>query len=390
MRLRGILQTNNSLFHERMTAMQGILEFLPRIIVAIFMFGLLIFVHELGHFLAAKATNIKVNDFSIGMGPKLFGFQKGETQFALRLFPMGGSCSMEGEEEGSNEPRAFSNQPRWARFIVLIAGSFMNFLMGVAIVLTLTAGIQTMAIPIISGFPSEVGTSNGGLLPGDEILKINGQRVYVTGDISLLLDRYAEPVYEETDGERKLVGYKGDYEMQVRRNGQKMTIQSFLEKKTRTDDDGSKSFGYGLRLTVVDATFGRKLAHTWNTSVNYLRLVRMGLVDLISGKAGVEDLSGPIGITAMMVEVVGEQQFTLLWGFLAFISINLAFMNLLPIPALDGARILFLAIDGILALFGKKGLKTEHENYVHLAGFALLMLLMVYVGYQDVARLLAK
>lgn len=370
--------------------MQGFFELLPRLIVAIFMFGLLIFVHEMGHFLAAKATNIKVNDFSIGMGPKLFGFKRGETQFALRLFPIGGSCSMEGEEEGSIEPRAFSNRPRWARFIVLVAGSVMNFLMGVVILLFLTAGAKTIVVPVLSGFPSEVGATNGGLLPGDKILKINGQRVYVPGDISLLLDRYAEPVYEETDGEKKLAGYQGDYEIQVLRNGRKMTIASHLEKKVRTADDGSRIFSYGLNLTARKATFGRKLAHTWNTSVNYLRLVRLGLVDLLTGNAGVEDLSGPIGITAMMVEVVSERQYTVLWSFLAFIAINLAFMNLLPIPALDGARILFLAIDGLLALFGKKGLKPEHENYVHLAGFALLMLLMVYVGYQDVARLIGK
>ncbi len=343
-----------------------------QIIIAILVFGLLVLVHELGHFATAKATGIRVNGFSIGLGPRLVGFKLGETDFSLRLLPVGGACIMEGEDEKSSDSRAFVNKPIWARFLVLISGSAMNFLLGFIVIFILFAPAKVLHTPRVDSIPAELGISNAGVMPGDEFKKINGERVYVSDNLTFLLQRYQG----------------APYTIELVRNGKKVVLEDVkLEPRIF---EGEESPRYGFTLTTVQATFWGKLHHVWLSSLDYLRVIRMTLADLFTGVVGVGQLTGPVGITATLSDAAKASEFRFLWGLVSFISINLAFVNLLPLPALDGGRILFLIIELFMKLFGLKRLNPKYENYIHLGGLALFMLLMVYVTFNDIVRLVAK
>lgn len=339
-----------------------------QILLAILIFGLLIFVHEMGHFIAAKAVGVKVNGFSLGLGPRLVGFRIGETDFSLRAFPIGGACMMEGEDDESDEPRAFGNKPVWARFIVLFAGSFMNFLFGLAVIMILLLPRDYLTTTTVEGFPEELGGSNAGILAGDEFYKINGERVYTADNISFLLERYKGKPYTIT----------------VIRDGEKVTLRD-VELSPRTFGD-SDQLRYGFDMAAEEAGFFDKIGYGFNVAADYTRVIRMSIVDLFKGEAKASDLTGPVGITAALSSI---NEARVVWTFAAFIAINLAIMNLLPLPALDGGRIFFLLIELVMRLFGRKKLDPKYENYVHLGGLLLFMLLMVYVTYNDIARLVA-
>ena len=182
------------------------------IIAAILIFGVLIAVHELGHFLAAKACGVRVNEFSIGMGPALLKKTKGDTQYSLRLLPIGGFCAMEGEEEDSSDPAALNNQGFWQKLLIFAAGALMNFLAGLIIILVLYAGVKAVNVPVIHGFadgcPLE---SASGLQVGDRILSIDGERIYTFSDVSLLLGR----------------NKTGDFDLVLRRDGQKLRLENY-------------------------------------------------------------------------------------------------------------------------------------------------------------------
>mgnify|MGYP000049605271 CR=1 FL=1 len=262
------------------------------IIAALLVFGVLIAVHELGHFLAAKACGVRVNEFAIGMGPALWKKQKGETLYSLRAFPVGGFCAMEGEEEESDDPAALSNQGFWQKLIIFAAGAAMNFLAGLVIIFCLYAPAQGFYQPVISGFaegcPLE---SAGGLQTGDRIVAIDGERVYVYSDINLLFS----------------LNKTGVFDLTVERDGQKVQLKDFaMERQTYTDQSGNEYSGYGIYFGAKAATFGDKLAYTWNNAVDFVRMVRLSLQMLLSGQAGLRDLSGPVGIVSTMVQV-GEQ-----------------------------------------------------------------------------------
>ena len=176
------------------------------LLIALLFFGVLIAIHEFGHFATAKLTGVKVNEFSIGMGPMLWSRQKGETLYSLRAFPIGGYCAMEGEDEETGDPHAFTVQPVWKKLVILVAGSFMNFLLGLLVTVLLMMQITASAVPVIAGFmdgfPSE---GEAGLMVGDEILKIDGERVYLYDDVSLLLGRSEDGLVDlvvRRDGEK--------------------------------------------------------------------------------------------------------------------------------------------------------------------------------------------
>ena len=349
------------------------------ILAAILVFGVLIAVHELGHFMAAKACGVRVNEFSIGMGPALWKKQKGETQYSLRLFPVGGFCAMEGEEEDSDDPAALNNQGFWAKLLIFAAGAAMNFLAGLLIILALYAGAQAFYEPVITGFADGCPLESAeGLQTGDRILRIDGERVYVYSDIGLLLG----------------LNKTGVFDLVVERSGEKVTLRQLpMEQRTYTDRNGKPYTGYGLYFGTAEATLGRKLSYTWNNAVDFARLVRLSLKMLVTGEAGVRDLSGPVGIVSTMTEV-GEQSGSTraavenIAYLAALIAVNLAVMNLLPLPALDGGKIFFLVINAIgLALF-KKQIPAKYENYIHFAGLVLLLALMAVITFSDVWKLI--
>ena len=349
------------------------------ILAAILVFGVLIAVHELGHFMAAKACGVRVNEFSIGMGPALWKKQKGETQYSLRLFPVGGFCAMEGEEEDSDDPTALNNQGFWAKLLIFAAGAAMNFIAGLLIILVLYADAQAFYVPVVAGFadgcPLE---SADGLQEGDRLLRIDGEKVYVYSDISLLMG----------------LNKTGAFDLQIERNGEVITLRDFtMERREYTDQNGKAYTGYGLYFGAEEATLGRKLSYSWNNAMDFARLVRLSLQMLVTGQAGVKDLSGPVGIVSTMTQV-GEQAATTraavenIAYIAALIAVNLAVMNLLPLPALDGGKIFFLVINAVSMQLFKKQIPAKYENYIHFAGLILLLALMAVITFSDVWKLI--
>ena len=348
------------------------------ILAAILVFGVLIAVHELGHFMAAKACGVRVNEFSIGMGPALWKKQKGETQYSLRLFPVGGFCAMEGEEEDSDDPAALNNQGFWAKLLIFAAGAAMNFLAGLLIILALYAGAKAFYEPVITGFADGCPLESAeGLQTGDRLLRIDGERVYMYSDVRLLLG----------------LNKTGVFDLVVERNGEQVTLTDFpMPQQTYTDRNGTSYTSYGLHFGAEEATLGRKLSYTWNNAVDFVRLVRLSLQMLVTGEAGVKDLSGPVGIVSTMTQV-GEQSGSTraavenIAYLAALIAVNLAVMNLLPLPALDGGKIFFLVINAIGMLLFKKQIPAKYENYIHFAGLVLLLALMAVITFSDVWKL---
>ena len=348
------------------------------IIVAILIFGVLVAVHELGHFLAAKACGVTVNEFSIGMGPALWKKQRGETLYALRAIPCGGFCAMEGEEDDSDDPHALYRQGFWAKLLIFAAGAAMNFLTGLLILVVLYGGAKAFYEPTITDFangcPLE---SESGLQVGDTLLSIDGERVYQYSDVGLLLG----------------LNHSGVYDLVVRRDGEKVALPDFpMERGTYTDQSGSEYNGYGIIFGAKEATWKDRLSHSWNGALDFVRLVRLSLKMLISGEAGLRDLSGPVGIVSTMTEV-GEASASAadaignIAYLAALIAVNLAVMNLLPLPALDGGKIFFLLVNTVsMALIGKQ-IPLKYENYIHFAGLVLLLGLMALVTFSDVWKL---
>ena len=349
------------------------------IIAALLLFGILIAVHELGHFLAAKACGVRVNEFAVGMGPTLWQKQKGETQYSLRAFPVGGFCAMEGEEEESDDPAALNNQGFWKKLLIFAAGAAMNFLAGLLIIFFLYLPAQGFYQPVLSGFADGCPLQGAdGLQVGDRLVSIDGERVYVYSDVSLLLG----------------LNNTGVFDLVVDRSGEKVRLDDFaMERQTYTDQSGNAYSGYGLFFGAAEATFGDKLAYAWNNAVDFVRLVRLSLQMLVNGQAGLKDLSGPVGIVSTMVQVGEQSESTRaavenIAYIGALVAVNLAVMNLLPLPALDGGRIFFLVVNAVAMLLFKKKIPAKYENYIHFAGLVLLLALMVVLVFSDVGKLI--
>lgn len=348
------------------------------IIIAIVIFGLLIAIHELGHFLVAKACGVKVLEFSIGMGPQLWHKEGKETKYSLRLFPIGGFCAMEGEDGESDDPRAFGNTAGWKKFLVLIAGSASNFIAGMLLILCLFAAstgyVSTTLSGFVDGFPCQGETM---LQAGDEIVSIDGSAVLLYSDISTLLNR----------------GNGKTHDIVVRRDGEKITLNDLPLTPREYEVEGKKVTMYGLYFQSKEATFGSKLRLGLANSVDFVRMIWWSLEDLFTGAVGFSALSGPIGIVDAMGQMAESadgvrQAVDNLLYFAAFLAINLAFMNLLPLPALDGGRVFFLILNGLAVLLFRRRIPAKYEGYVHFGGLVLLLGLMVVVAVQDVYRII--
>ncbi len=348
-------------------------------LLVIILFCMLIAIHEFGHFITAKLSGVRVNEFAIGMGPLLWSRQKGETQYSLRLLPVGGYCAMEGEDGESDDPRSFGAQSFWKKAVILAAGSFMNFVAGFLLILLLLGQNTAFYVPVIGelydGFPLQ---GEQGLMVGDRIHSINGERIYTYSDLVMFLDRESgEPM-----------------DLVIERNGQKMKRNDLPLEKREYVVNGQTVRKFGIVPTAEKATVGVKLRESVYRALDFVRMVRIGLTDLFTGKSGLKDMSGVVGIVGMAVEQgeageaaggvsVGIKNVIYLMGFIA---VNLAVMNLLPIPALDGGRIFFLCVNSLFTLVTKRKIDPKYEGYVHTVGLILLLGLMVVVTFQDIVR----
>ena len=348
------------------------------ILFAILLFSILIFVHELGHFAAAKLSGVQVNEFSMFMGPAIWKKQVGETLYAIRTIPIGGYCAMEGEDGGSDNPRSFNKAAWWKRFIILVAGAAMNFLVGVLLMVIVYMPAEAVVVPVISSFEEFATVDDGaGLQVGDKILEVDGEKIYVQSDFSLILSLHPGDVHD----------------LVVDRNGEKIVLDDFLmEKHSVTDDSGAQRMMYGMNFTIEELTFAGKLRYAWAQSLDTVRMVKLSLQMLLTGQAGLKDMSGPVGIVQMMSETAEasanrvDAMLNLLY-FGAFIAINLAVMNLLPFPALDGGRVVGLLVTTAVEAVTRKKIDPKYEGYLHGAGMIALLGLMAVIMFKDIIYL---
>lgn len=339
------------------------------IIIAILVFSIIVIFHELGHFLLAKANGVKVNEFSLGLGPTLFGVTKGETKYSIKLLPFGGACAMEGEDEESDNPRAFQNKSVWARMSVVFAGPFFNFIMAFvfAFIIICCIGYQK---PILTDVMPGYATETAGMQAGDEILKMNGHRIHFFKEVSVYSFFHAGETVEVT----------------FLRDGEKMTASvtpTWVEEEQRYVYGFYNDRGYEKGNVFQNIGYAFCEVRYWvDYTFNSLKF-------LFTGGVSVNELSGPVGIVSSMGSTIQESAQTdgyfyaflniLNWAVL--LSANLGVMNLLPLPALDGGRLFFLIIEAI------RRKKIKHEAYVHAAGIVLLLLLMVVIMFNDIRKL---
>lgn len=345
------------------------------IIFAILLFSFLVFIHELGHFVAAKWSGVRVNEFSLFMGPALWQKQVGETLYAIRCIPVGGYCAMEGEDEDTPDDRSFQKAPWWKRFIILVAGSFMNLVTGVLIFCIVFLPAQQVLEPAIESFTDcALINGEGGLQVGDLILQIDDEPVYVYGDVNTLLS----------------VSTKENHDVVVLRNGEKVTIPNALVPHEHTDENGETYSHYGFSYgRVRQLDLADRFDYVWRNSINTVRNVRLSLQMMVSGQAGLKDMSGPVGIVSMMNDVAesAEDGFTAMMNLLyfgGFIAINLGVMNLLPIPALDGGRVVCLMLSTVYEKLTRKKPDPRIEGYLHGAGMIVLLALMALIMFKDI------
>ena len=349
------------------------------IVLAILIFGFLIFIHELGHFLTAKLMGVQVNEFAICMGPAIWQRKRGETTYSLRCIPVGGYCAMEGEDEDSDNPRAFGRVAVWRRLLILVAGSFMNFFTGFLIVLILLSSAAGFSTTVIDGFYEGCPmASEDGLQEGDQFYRIDGERVYLYADIPLLLSRNTT----------------GKYDLEIIRGGEKIKLEDFPMAQQTYTVDGKEETLYGFLFRAEENAFGSLVKNAWNNTLYFVQLVRLGLSDLITGAVGLKDMSGPVGIVKVISDTGNASASTsdgiqnvLYLG--AFIAVNLAVMNMLPLPALDGGRVVCLLLTAIIETVTRRKLNPKYEGYLHTAGIVLLLGLMVFVTFHDVFMLIA-
>lgn len=342
------------------------------IIFAILIFSFLIFVHELGHFIAAKRSGVQVNEFSMFMGPAIWKKQKGETLYSIRCIPIGGYCAMEGEDQDTDNPRSFQKAAWWKRLIILVSGSAMNFIAGILIMVIVFLPAQQFVVPTIASI--EEGSLIGGtagLQVGDRFLEVDGEKIYIQSDFSTILS--LNP---------------GEYhDIVVERNGEKIYMGNFKMEKTLFE--GEETPRYGFSFAVEEATFASKLDYAWKNVLNSGRLVRLSLQMLLTGQASVSDVTGPVGIVGQMSDMAEASEtwvdalLNMLY-FGGFIAINLAIMNMLPIPALDGGRVLALLVTTAIIKVTKKPVNPKIEGYIHAVGMVLLLILMAVIMFKDI------
>lgn len=346
------------------------------IIFAILIFSFLIFVHELGHFIAAKRSGVQVNEFAMFMGPAIWKKQKGETLYSIRCIPIGGYCAMEGEDEDTENPRSFQKAAWWKRLIILIAGSAMNLIAGFLIVV-LVNSFTLMPIPQVDSL--RTGSSlaeEGGLRAGDIILQMDGHTIERTSDFDKVLS------IDENDKQFDVLVVRDDKELLL----QNVT---FEPREFPENEEGQAGIFYGITWQTRKLSFGEVIVHSWEDCLSFVEMVWMSLGMLLSGEAGVKDMTGPVGIVGMMSDMANASAswwsavLNMLY-FGGFIAINLGVMNMLPIPALDGGRVLALLVTTAIVKITQKPVNPKIEGYIHAGGMILLLAFMALIMFKDI------
>lgn len=344
------------------------------IVIGVLLFSFIIFFHELGHFLFAKLAGVRVNEFSLGMGPRLFGFRRGETEYSLRALPIGGFCAMEGEDEASDDEGAFGNKTVWKRILVIMAGGVFNVILGFVMMLFLLAPQEVYATTVISQFTENSALSEAGAQVGDRIVEIDGYAVHTDRDLSFAM-ALADPAA---------------LHMVVERNGQRTDLGTFA-MHTQTLEDGREAVAMDFYVQPEKRTVMGLLRRAGADTFSMTRMVIESLKGLLTGRFGLNEIAGPVGTARAVSQAAGAglqqgfgQGLSNLVFMMVMITVNLGVVNLLPLPALDGGRLLFLIWEGIT----RHPVPAKYEGYVHAAGFILLIGVMLLVTFHDIFQLI--
>ena len=448
----------------------SVLTTIALILIGVLLFELIIFIHEFGHFITAKKSGIKVNEFTLGMGPKIFSFGKGETKYSLRVFPIGGFCAMEGEDEESPEPRAFNNAKVWKRMIVVIAGAVMNIILGFVLMFVVVVQQDSYSSTEVQSFPATSFSSCTGLQSGDVIKEINGYGISTSMDfnypistaelktvvgstleiykddcgnnlynmaVSLVQDKNNKLSDEQVSKVNELLSkstneivkakskedaysvyenyYKKindacgikDYKVEkiveketrkrytadilVERNGEEKLLKNVQFFTYTTKDNSDPQVSIDFYVKPIEKTFGSVISQTFKQTISTCKMIYASLGGLLTGKFGLKDMSGPIGIASAVTTVASE---SLSSGFMSavnsiiyvmmIITVNLGLFNMLPFPALDGGRFVFLIIEAIRG----KSVPRKVEAIVNGIGMGLLILLMILITANDIFKLI--
>ena len=438
------------------------------VIIGVLLFEFIIFAHEFGHFITAKKSGVQVNEFALGMGPKLFSFTKGETTYSLRLFPIGGYCAMEGEDADSENPRAFNNAKVWKRMIIIVAGAFMNFVVGFLLVFIITLNTSVFYEPVISDFSPVSFTAITGLQKGDRILSVDGYSVANFQDLSLgiqllqcktvdpdspevykedcvwearnlinslfqdekideatayeLFDNElarlseqmiaasdkseaekayraaVDKIYSESKAENphkytfdvpeERQRFSGD--VTVLRDGETVVLKDVQFYTYRNAND-KRGVSIDFSLVPKEKNFGTIMQETFTGTVSHAKSVWKSLELLVRGRFSLNDMSGPVGITKAVSDVAavglknsfGDAVLNIIY-FMALITVNLGIINMLPFPALDGGRFVFLIIEAII----RRPIPRKVEYIVNGIGMALLIALIIFISGNDIYKLI--
>ena len=343
------------------------------ILLAILFFGFIILSHELGHFTVARLFKVRINEFSIGMGPALLKKKRKETLYSLRLLPIGGYVKMEGEDEASEDEGAFCNKKVWQRFLIVLAGAVINILLGVLLLGIIIACQDLVGTTTIHSFHEKSLLQQSELKPGDKLVMIDGHRVFSDMDISFLLARDEDSVLD----------------LQVRRGDKKLELKNVAFTTTKTAD-GKTQLVYDLIILGREKNILNVTANAFKETASVVRLVWLSLLDLVTGKYSFREISGPIGTVGYIAQAAEEStssaNYAFLFNIMAFITINIGVFNLLPLPALDGGRLFFMGIEMVF----RKPVPAKYENLVHAVGLILLLIFMAVVSFSDIYKLIVK
>lgn len=333
--------------------------------LAVFVFLLLIIIHELGHFLAAKLLGVKVNEFAVGFGPKLFSKKIGHTAYSVNLIPLGGYCAMEGEDEQSDDSAAFCNKSAWRRFIIVVMGAVFNLILGLIIIAVILSSQKQFVSTTVAGFYDNSVSQQSGLEAKDKIIEVDSRRIFTTYDLGYAFTNVKDSKVDIT----------------VLRNGEKVVLSNV--KFACEEQDGISYLSVDFYVEGIQKTLGSFISQTVKTAASYCAVIWRSLVDLITGKYGISAVSGPVGVT-VAIGSAARQSLSSVFAIMALITINLGIFNLLPLPALDGGRLLFILIEMVF----RRKVPEKYEAWVHTAGFVLLLGIMILITFKDIWSLI--
>lgn len=343
------------------------------VIISVLLFSLVIFIHELGHFITAKLSGVKVNEFAIGMGPAIFKIQKKETLYAIRLFPIGGYCSMEGEDSESNNTDSFSQKSVYKRILIVAAGAIMNIVLAFVFMILILSQQEQFASTTISKFSENAVTNQCGLQVGDTIKYIDGYHICTYTDIGFMLAI-------NTDLKSNIV---------VDRNGEEIELNN-VQFASKENNDGKTILVKDFYVMPMEKNIGTIITQTFKEMSSNIRITYATIIGMVTGKLSFNEVSGPVGIVTIISNAASEglkvnflTALNNIIMIMMILSINLGLFNLLPIPALDGGRLVFLIIEAI------KGspVNPKYEGLIHTVGFIILMLILLAVSINDIIKL---